>query len=147
MKKFDLHEALRKKRIIAFSDGPKVAPKEIATAKEDLKDAKDVLALGKTKLATVSAYYAIFHTARALFYTKKYREKSHIQLAFAIKAFFVDKGLLPQEYYDNFIQALNLREMADYKRTFSKDGAEKNIEAAEQAIKQAKAFLPKKAKK
>jgi len=32
--------------------------------------------------------------------------------------------------------------MADYKRTFSKQGAEKNIEAAKKAIKQAEAFLP-----
>ncbi|RKY41796.1 MAG: hypothetical protein DRP85_04975 [Candidatus Makaraimicrobium thalassicum] len=97
MKSFDLKEAIRKKRIIPFSDGPKVAPKEIATARDDLKDAKDVLALGKTKLATVSAYYAIFHATRALLYIKEYREKSHIQLAFALKALYVDKGLLPQE--------------------------------------------------
>lgn len=141
MKTFNLQEAIRKKRIISFSDGPKVAAKEIATAREDLKDAKDVLALGKTKLATVSAYYAIFHATRALLYTKKYREKSHIQLGFAIKALFVDPGDLPIEYYDNFIQALNLREMADYKRTFSKQGAEKNIEAARKAIEQAKKFI------
>ncbi|MBU0570447.1 MAG: HEPN domain-containing protein [Candidatus Omnitrophica bacterium] len=147
MKNFNLKEAIRKKRIIPFSDGPKVVSKEIATAREDLKDAKDVLALGKTKLATVSAYYAIFHATRALLYTKKYREKSHIQLGFAIKSLFVDTGLFPIEYYDNFIQALNLREMADYKRTFSKEGAEKNIEAAKKAIKQAASFLSKRAKK
>ena len=137
MKNFDLKEALRKKKIVPFSDGPKVASKEIATAKDDLKDAKDVLALGKTKLATVSAYYAIFHATRALLFMKNYREKSHIQLGLAVKALFVDTGILPIEYYDNFIQALNLREMADYKRTFSKEGAEKNIEAAEKAIEQA----------
>jgi len=62
-------------------------------------------------------------------------------LAFAIKALYVDESLLPERYYDNFIQALNLREMADYKRKFSRQGAERNIQSAEEAIKLAKAFL------
>ncbi|RII00603.1 HEPN domain-containing protein [candidate division NPL-UPA2 bacterium Unc8] len=135
MKKFDIQEAIEKRRIIPFSDGPKVSSKEMRTAREDLKDAKDVLGLEKIKLATVTAYFAIFHASRALLYNKKYREKSHIQLAFAIKSLYIDQGLLPQEYYDNFVQALDLREMADYKRKFSRQGAERNIQAAEKAIK------------
>lgn len=141
MKQFNIKEAIKKKRIIPFSDGPKLVLKELKTGKEDLQDAKDVLKLGKYKLATVRAYYAIFHVSRALLYREKYREKSHIQLAFAIKAFYVDKGFLPHEYYNNFIQAFGLREMADYKRKFSKDGAERNIHAAEESIKQVEKVL------
>ncbi|MFH1900973.1 MAG: HEPN domain-containing protein [Candidatus Omnitrophota bacterium] len=144
MKDYNLQEAIEKRRIVCFSDGPKVASKELETAKEDLQDAKDVLALGKFKMATVSVYYAIFHAARALLYRKKYREKSHIQLALAIKAFYVDRGLLPQKYYDSFIQALGLREMADYKRKFSKQGAERNIKIAQEAIKLAARSLKEK---
>jgi len=87
-------------------------------------DAKDLFSRERFKSAATLAYYTIFHTARALLYKKRYREKSHIQLAFAIKAFYVDEGLLPQEYYDNFIQALDFRELADYKSKFSKEGAE-----------------------
>jgi len=143
MKKYNFQEAITKRKIIPFSSGPIAASKELKTAREDLQDAKDVLELGKFKLATGSAYYAIFHASRALLYKKKYREKSHIQLALAIKAFYVDKYLLPQEYYDNFIQAMDLREMADYKAKFSKQGAEKNIHSAENAIKLAKLLLRK----
>lgn len=143
MKNFNLQEAIEKKRIILFSDGPKVAAKEIETAKEDLQDAKDVLKLKKFKMATVSAYYAIFHTARALLYKKRFREKSHIQLAFAIKTLYIDEGLLPEKYYDNFIQALNFREMADYKRRFSIQGAKRNIQAAEEAVKLVEALFKK----
>lgn len=135
MKKYNIQEALEKRRIIPFSAGPKVSSKELRTAKEDLQDAKDILAMEKIKVATGTAYYAIFHASRALLFRKSYREKSHIQLAFAIKGFYVDEGLLPQEYYDNFIQALDLREMADYKSKFSREGAERNIQAAEEAIK------------
>lgn len=134
MKNFNIQEAIEKRRIISFSDGPKLISKELKTAKEDLGEAKRTFVAGSFKWATTQAYYALFHISRALLYAKKYREKSHIQLAFAIKSFYVDKGLLPQEYYDNFIQALDLREMADYKRRFSREGAERNIQAAEKAI-------------
>ena len=48
---------------------------------------------------------------------------------------------MPQEYYDNFIQALGLREMADYKRRFSQEGAERNIQMAEEFIKMAEKTL------
>lgn len=143
MKKYDIQEAITKRKIISFSGGPKATSKELKTAKEDLQDAKDVLELGKFKLATGTAYYAIFHASRALLYKKKYREKSHIQLALAIKVFYIDEGLLPQEYYDNFIQAMDLREMADYKAKFSKQGAERNIQAAENAVRLAEPFLKK----
>ncbi len=92
MKKYNIREALEKRRIIPFPDGPKVSSKELRIAKEDLQDAKETLARERFKWATCQAYYAIFHASRALLYKKKYREKSHIQLAFALKAFYVDKG-------------------------------------------------------
>ena len=135
MKNFDLKEALVKKKIVSFPAGPSLISKELEAAKEDLFDAKDLFSRERFKSATTLAYYTIFHTARALLFKKGYREKSHIQLGFAIKAFYVDKGLLPQEYYDNFIQALDFRELADYKIKFSKEGAQRNIQAAEEAIK------------
>ena len=124
MKKYDLKEALGKNKITLFLAGPSLISKELGAAKDDLIDAKDLFSRERFKSATTLAYYTIFHTARALLYKKRYREKSHIQLGFAIKAFYVDKGLLPQEYYDNFIQALDFRELADYKSKFSKESAE-----------------------
>jgi len=144
MKKYNLKEALEKKKISSFPIGPKLIFKETEAAKEDLLDAKDLFSRDRFKSATTLAYYAIFHTARALLYKKGYREKSHIQLAFAIKAFYVDEGLLSQQYYDNFIQALDLREMADYKSKFSKESAERNIQAAEDAIRLTEGLLKNK---
>lgn len=143
MKKFNIKEAIDKRKIIYFADGIKVAHKELKIAKEDVLAAKESFERGSFKWATTQAYYAVFHASRALLYNKKYREKSHIYLAFAIKALYVDEGLLPEEYYDNFIQALDLREMADYKRKFSKHGAQRNIEAAEHAVKLVEKILKK----
>lgn len=144
MKKYDLKEALGKNKIISFPAGPSLISKELEAAKEDLLDAKDLFSRERFKSATTLAYYTIFHTARALLYKKGYREKSHIQLGFAIKAFYVDKGLLPQEYYDNFMQALDFRELADYKSKFSKETAERNIQAGEEAIRSTENLLKNK---
>jgi hypothetical protein len=113
----------------------------LQAAKDDLKDAEDVLQLKKFKLATTSAYYSIFHASRALLYQKQYREKSHIQLGRDSKALYIDKGFLSEEFYDNFLQAFSLREIADYKNKFSKEGAEKNISDAQKALEIAEAVL------
>ena len=134
MKKYDIKEAINNRRIIPFSDGPDAASKELTTAKDDLKDAEDVFKLKKYKMATVFSYYAIFHATRTLLYLRKYREKSHLHLGLAIKSLYIDEGLLPQEYYDDFVQAQDLREMADYKSKFSEQGAKRNIESARRAI-------------
>jgi uncharacterized protein (UPF0332 family) len=95
MKKYDIKEALNSRKIIPFSDGPISAEKELMTAKDDLKDAKDVFELKKYKMATVFSYYAMFHATRSLLYLRKYREKSHVHLGLAIKSLYVDEGLLP----------------------------------------------------
>jgi len=141
MNKFNIQEAIEKRRIIPFPDGPRVSVKELRIAREDLQESRETLAKGKFKWATTQAYYALFHASRALIYKKKYREKSHIQLAFALKAFYIDEGLLPRDYFDNFMQAMDLREMADYKSKFSKEGAQRSIKIAEEAIKLAEGLL------
>ena len=143
MTKFNFKESIDKRRIIHFTDGPKLVAKELATAKEDLREARKTLSLKSYKWATVQAYYAIFHVFRALLYAKKYREKSHIHLGRAINALYVETGEFSKDHYDNYIDALTLRELADYKRKYSKHGAEKCISAAEQAIKQASRILGK----
>lgn len=143
MKNFDVEDALEKRKLVPFSDGPKLVEKEIKTAEEDLQTAIDSFKDEKYKWATIQAYYSFFHISRALLYSKKYREKSHIQLARAIKALFVDEGQLSQDFYDKLIDALSLREMADYKGKFSKQGAEKVIKSAEFSINLVKNLLRK----
>lgn len=98
MKLFSLKESIEKRRIIPFSNGPKLIVKEIKAAKDDLKEAKKTYSAKSYKWATVQAYYSIFHASRALLYAKKYREKSHIHLGTAIKALYIDVGLLPTSY-------------------------------------------------
>jgi len=141
MNDFNLQEAIKRRQILLFANGPKLVLKELQAAQNDLQDAKDTLYLKKFKIATVIAYFAMFHAARALLYNKKYREKSHIQLISAIKELYVKTGLLSNDYYENHLSGMQLREVADYKLTFSQEGAEQNIAAAEKNINMVKKLL------
>lgn len=83
----------------------------------------------------------MFHTARALIYSKGYREKSHYWLLVALQSLFVEKGLLDESLTKDFHDAMVLREDADYHRKFSKKGAEVTIESAKLFLEQAKSIL------
>ena len=67
--------------------------------------------------------------------------KSHIQLGRAIKALYIDEAELPEEFYDTFTKALTLRELADYKSKFSKNGAQNIISKAGIVLEEAKKVL------
>jgi uncharacterized protein (UPF0332 family) len=111
-----------------------LANKELLAAEEDLAEARDRFSHGKYKYATINAYYAIFHAARALFYSKGYRERSHFCLAVALEVLFVDEGLLKSRYVRMLQDTMALREDADYSGSFSKEGASMSISNAGEFI-------------
>jgi len=137
----EFQKALEKKRISLFSKGKALTTKELEAAKDDLNEAKDRLKNKKYKYATITAYYSMFHAARALIYSKGYREKSHYYLLVALQALFVDKGLIEDELAKDFHTAMVLRESADYHGEFSREGAESSIESATKFLQKAGAIL------
>jgi uncharacterized protein (UPF0332 family) len=141
MEKIDLNDAIVRGRIISFADGPKLVKKEMNSAKEDLMEAQKTFSMKGYKWATVQAYYSMFHSARAMLYAKSYREKSHFYLGKAVAALYMENGQFTQEYCDNFAQGMNLRELADYKSKFSKEGADRIIDAAKQNLSKTKRIL------
>ena len=92
---------LEKKNLVKVNIDKKLIEKEIVAAESDLKDSTDVLNIQKYKMATISAYYSMFHAARALLYSKGYREKSHFCLRTGIKNLFVDGNLLESSFLGN----------------------------------------------
>lgn len=138
---YHFKRCLEKKSLIKFNIDKNLIKKEIAAAESDLKDSEDVLNIGKYKLATITAYYSMFHAARALLYSKGYREKSHFCLRIAIKNLFVDKNLLEPSFLDDYDMAKDLRENADYKSDFSKESAEQLIAKAKKFLEKAKILL------
>ncbi|MGB7296028.1 MAG: HEPN domain-containing protein [Candidatus Aminicenantales bacterium] len=92
-------------------------------ASEDLTEGYDRFKHGRYKYATINSYYAVFHAARALVYSKGYRERSHYCLGVALESMFADRGLLGRRYVKIFRDTMALREDADYGGAYSKEGA------------------------
>ena len=138
---YHFKRCLEKKNLIKFGIDKNLIKKEIAAAESDLKDSEDVLKINKYKWTTITAYYSMFHAARALLYSKEYREKSHFFLRAAIKHLFVDKNLLEPSFLDDYDMAKDLRENADYRSDFSKESAEQLIAKAKKFLEKAKILL------
>ncbi len=113
--------------------------KEIEAAKSDLAEAHDSLAGKKLKWATIQGYYSMFHGARALLYSKGYREKSHYALSIAIEEMFSRE--LGLTMVNAFRDAMDLRQEADYGLKFSEAGATETTEAAEKLLTKVKEIL------
>lgn len=130
----DFEKCLQNKRITKQTYAHNLIKTEIEAAKEDLEETMDSFKRSRYKWATIQAYYSMFHSARALLFAKGYREKSHVCLKHAIQALYVDEGLLDQKYVEQFDVTMLLRETADYKRDFSKEGAEVALKNAEEFL-------------
>ena len=137
MKRQDFEDCLKKNKLSKFAGARKLVKRELATAEEDLKAAQESLKQDNDKWATIQAYYAMFHTARALLYSRGYREKSHYCLIVAMKALFVQDGLLDVLLVEAFGTAKALRENADYENEFSADSARALVEKAGLFLKRA----------
>lgn len=136
--------ALEKKRILPFSAGKKLIGKELEAAKQDLIEAKDRQANGKFKYSTITAYYSMFHSARALLYQAGYREKSHHYLSVSLEALYVESGKMTPKLARAFKNAMILREEADYHGDFSEEGAQIAMESAEEFLQVARKILNRK---
>ena len=128
-------------KLIVFPKGKDLVEKELAVAKSDLLDAKAGFDAGRFKWSTIEGYYSMFHAARALIYSKSYRERSHYAVTIALKTLFVEECLLDIRYVRDLMNAMNLREAADYQAEFSQEGSEAVIKAAGDFIKTAARIL------
>jgi len=137
----EFRACLRRKDIAPFKAAPSLVPKELGQAGHDLQAAKKSRDTGEYKWATIQAYYAMFHAARALLYARGYREKSHYCLSVALLELYVDAGNVPLSLVKDFDRTMLLREEADYKGAFSETGAREVIESAERFTAVAKQLL------
>jgi len=137
----DFKDCLKRGKIKKFSKAKSLIPKELDSAKSDLKTAKDSLKRKNYKWATVQAYYSMFHTARTLIYSKGYREHSHYCLIVSLKTLFLSEKLLDVRLVEAMQMAKTLRENADYASEFSKSSADVLVEKAQLFLKKAEEIL------
>lgn len=108
---------------------PDVVENELAAAREDLSDAEFVFAKEMWKRTTVTAYYAMFHSARALVLQRGFAEKSHYCLLVAFRAFYGDDET-GRELARGIERARVLRQNADYHADFSPEAAAAVLQVA-----------------
>lgn len=137
----EFKQCLESGKIISFPRGKQLVGKEMSVSQSDLSDSKAGYENQRYKWSTIQAYYAMFHAARALIYSRGYREKSHYCLAVALRTLFVEEGQMEAKSVRDFLNAMSLREAADYEAKFSIEGAKAAIAAAEKFIAKAMAIL------
>jgi hypothetical protein len=84
----ELTRLLRERKLLRIRADRKLVLKEIEGASYDLRRARKSLDDDDAKWAIVKAYYAMFHAARALLFSKGFREKSHRALLAALRELF-----------------------------------------------------------
>jgi uncharacterized protein (UPF0332 family) len=137
----EFDDCLKRGRIRRFPGGTELAGQELDQAGEDLSTARGSRAAGNHKWATIQAYYAMFHTARALLYRAGYRERSHYCLQAAVREIYVSSRRLEARFLESLQLAKMLRENADYYGRFSADGAERLLGEAEAFIAAARGLI------
>lgn len=139
----EFEQCLKKGKIRKFSSGYNLIGKELENAKLDLEIAKKSFKDKNYKWAIIQTYYSMFHSARALLYSKGFREKSHYCLIEAMRTLFVDKKLINYELIEALQKAKNLREDADYYGDFNKESAENLLKNAKKFYQTSKEILNK----
>lgn len=140
----EYEQCLKRNKIRKFTPGPNLVSKELESAKMDFKIAQKSFKDNNYKWSIIQTYYSMFHSARALLYSRSLREKSHYCLIESMRTLFVDKGLLRFELVEALQKAKNLREDADYYGDFSRDSANILLKNAELFYKTANKILNKK---
>lgn len=131
-----IEDLVKKNRLKKSNYSAEMYQKEFKVGERDLETAQTSFQDGNFKWAIIQAYYAIFHAARALLFKSGYREKSHSALKIAIKTLYIETGLLSNDTYNALERGMSLREMADYKETYSQSGAENLIQSVVAALKE-----------
>jgi uncharacterized protein (UPF0332 family) len=130
---------LSERKLVRAKIGREMVLKEVDAAQTDLQDARDSLERGKFKWATIQGYYSMFHSARALLFSRGFREKSHYVLLLAVRELFSNE--LERSLIDKFEGGMGLRQEADYGLKFSETGAMYTIDGAEELLTKAKELL------
>lgn len=114
------------------------AKASLERAEKALKSAKLLQENGELEDAASRAYYAMFHTARAILFSKGISAKTHRGTISLFGEKIVKQGILTEEYADMLRKAFDLRQKSDYELY-----TQLNAEAVKEAIRNAEKFIKK----
>lgn len=137
----EFKRCLEKRWLVSMPEARYLVEKELSAARDDLAEAETSYQRGGYKWCTIQSYYVMFHTARALLYSRGYRKKSHHCLSVAMRRLFVGQRLLEERLIDALDDARALREDADYRTEFSEMGAQHGLNSARELVNAADRLL------
>jgi hypothetical protein len=105
----------------------------MASANEDLADIRIMLEHDQWKRVTITAYYAMFHAARALLLHHGLAEKSHFCLGVAFRHLVGDTAD-GRALAGGLERARVLREEADYRSVYDEEGGRAAAVVAERFV-------------
>jgi hypothetical protein len=88
-------------------------------AERALSSAKLLLKHGELEDAVSRAYYAMFHAARAILFSKGVKAKTHRGTISLFGEHIVKKGYLSEEYADTLRKTFDLRQKSNYELTIA----------------------------
>lgn len=134
-------KCLENKKLFPAPTAKSLITNELGTAQQDLSEARDRLQNQRYKYAIINSYYAAFHAARALLYSKGLRERSHRCLSVAIEALLVETGRLETRFVRSLNNLMSMREEADYSGSASSEAAFLCVQQAEEFMEQTRLIL------
>ncbi|MCI7301411.1 HEPN domain-containing protein [Ihubacter massiliensis] len=112
-------------------------------AKEDLRAAHLLFANGEYRAANNRAYYAMFHTIRALLVFDNFDTSKHSGIIAEFRRRYIKEGLLPVELSKMIGAAFTIRNASDYDDMFiaSRTDTETQITNAEFVYKKIEGYI------
>jgi len=113
------------------------AKASLKRAEKALKSAKLLQENGELEDAASRAYYAMFHSARAILFSKGISAKTHRGTISLFSEKIVKQGILSEEYADTLRKAFDIRQKSDYElyTQLNEETVKNLIKNAEKLIK------------
>ncbi len=122
------------------------AENSIQAARNWLKEAENNLTGNALNSSVLSAYLAMFHSARAMLFRDGYREKSHYCIARFLEEKYAKKNLLERKWVELLDHYREQRHSNQYGLTFfvTENEAEKGFHAAKEFVERIEKLLESK---
>ncbi len=133
----DADDLVSKGQLTRMAPAPDMAEKEWKESDSDLEEAEKELGSKGCKWAIIKAYYAMFHSAKALLLLLGLRERSHFAVG-EMLGILSREGKLEASYVNDFRAAMSAREGADYHYAHDQKTAEEMVAMADGFTKRMK---------
>jgi len=140
---FDFHECLKKGLLRKTDPSKTKARKSLEASLKWLEEAEKNLKSDALKSSLLSAYLAVFHSARSILFLDGYREKSHACIARYLEEKYARKDLLEPEWIEMLDHFRELRHTDQYSFNFftSEDESEDTIRRSRDFVSRMKKLL------